>query len=121
MSRMKLPGAYDADRNAYTQRAAELARELDGRGVLCGIVTRYLGPTNNRGSRIVAELSGGAGRPSVAIAYPYELNELGRHTMAAMALVEALNEDEGPTSPDAMKIVRACATRDGYAFTIGRA
>ena len=122
MSRVKLPAAYDKDRGAYTQRAAELAAELDGgAGVLCGILTRYLGPTNNKGSRIVAELAGGAGRPSVAVSYSYELNELGRHTLAALALVDALNEEHGPLSLDTMRIKGACATAEGYAFTIGRA
>jgi hypothetical protein len=119
MARIKLPAAVGSA--AYEDRAAELAAELDGgAGVLCGILTRYLGPTNNRGSRIVAELSGGAGRPSVAVGYPYALNELGRHTLAAMALVDALNELDGPDSLDHMRIKGACATAEGYAFTIGR-
>ena len=119
MARIKLPAAVGSA--AYEDRAAELARELDGgAGGLCGILTRYLGPTNNRGSRIVAELAGGAGRPSVAVGYPYALNELGRHTLAAMALVDALNELDGPDSLDHMRIVGACATAEGYAFTIGR-
>lgn len=119
MARIKLPAAVGSA--AYEDRAAELARELDGgAGVLCGILTRYLGPTNSRGSRIVAELSGGAGRPSVAVGYPYALNELGRHTLAAMALVDALNELDGPDSLDHMAIKGACATAEGYAFTIGR-
>ena len=68
-----------------------------------------------------ATMAGGAGRPSVAVGYPYALNELGRHTLAAMALVDALNEDEGPLSLNATRIVGACATAEGYAFTIGRA
>jgi hypothetical protein len=122
MGRVKLPAAYDKDRDGYTRRAAKLAAELDGgAGVLCGILTRYLGPTNSRGSRIVATMAGGAGRPSVAVSYSYELNELGRHTLAAMALVDSLNEAEGPLSLDAVRIVGASATAEGYAFTIARA
>lgn len=120
MARIKLPAAYE-NRAAYEDRAAELAAELHGgAGVLCGILTRYLGPTNHLGSRIVAELAGGYGRPSVVVSYSYALNELGRHTLAAMALVDALNEAEGHDSLDLMRIKGACATAEGYAFTIGR-
>jgi hypothetical protein len=119
MARVKLPAAYDKDRDGYTQRAAELAAELDrGAVILYGITTRYVGPTNSRGSRIVATMAGGSKRPSVAVSYAYELNELGRHTLAAMALVDSINEAEGPLSIDAVKIVGACATAEGYTFTI---
>ena len=41
--------------------------------------------------------------------------------LAALALVDALNTHEGPLSLDAARIVGACATRDGYAFTIATA
>ena len=120
MARVKLGDNVGSE--AYEARAAELAAELSATGpVLCGILTRYAGATNTRGARIVAELAGGAGRPSVAVGYPYALDELGRHTLAALALVDALNTHEGPLSLDAARIVGACATRDGYAFTIATA
>lgn len=120
MGRVKLPKGLESE--AYERRAAELAAELESSGpVLCGILTRYQGATNSRGARIVATMAGGAGRPSVAVGYPYALNELGRHTLAAMALVDALNEAEGPLSLDAMRIVGASATADGYVFTIAPA
>ena len=120
MSRVKLPAGVESE--AYERRAAELAAELESSGpVLCGILTRYTGATNTRGARIVATMAGGAGRPSVAVSYPYALDELGRHTLAAMALVDSINEAEGPLSINATRITGACATAEGYAFTIGRA
>jgi len=52
------------------------------------IVTKYLGPTNFRGARIKAVTSGG--RHSVTIGFPYELDEEGRHWLAASELIRKL-------------------------------
>ena len=46
------------------------------------IVTKYLGPTNSRGSRIKATCDGG----SLSVPYDYALNEYDRHKQACDAL-----------------------------------
>lgn len=51
------------------------------------IQTRYLGPTNSRGSRIKAWAEGGN---SVTIPYPYELSGENVHRKAAEALCAKL-------------------------------
>lgn len=48
------------------------------------IHTKYAGPTNTRGSRIIARCCGA----SVSRGYSHDLNADGNHTMAAKALVE---------------------------------
>ena len=50
------------------------------------IITKYFGPTNNRGSRIKAQCAAG----SVTISYPYELSGQACHRAAADALVQKL-------------------------------
>ena len=50
------------------------------------IQTRYLGPTNSRGSRIKATCAAG----SITIPYPYELSGQACHRKAAEALVTKL-------------------------------
>ena len=52
------------------------------------IVTKYHGPTNNRGSRITA--SDGDGN-RVTISYPYELSNENVHRAAAEALCKKMN------------------------------
>lgn len=49
------------------------------------IVTKYLGPTNTKGSRVKATAGGGA---SVLLSWDYELNEADNHAAAAIALIE---------------------------------
>lgn len=51
------------------------------------IRTRYLGPTNYRGSRIKASAQAG----SVTVSYDYALNIDGNHKAAAQALVDKLD------------------------------
>lgn len=53
------------------------------------IQTRYLGPTNSRGSRIKATCAAG----SITISYPHELSGQGAHRKAAEALVSKLGWD----------------------------
>ena len=50
------------------------------------INTKYLGPTNSRGSRIKATCAAG----SVTIGYPHELSGQAAHRKAAEALVSKL-------------------------------
>jgi hypothetical protein len=54
------------------------------------IQTRYLGPTNSRGSRIKAWCAAG----SVTIGYPHELSDDAVHRAAAKKLVEKLDWSE---------------------------
>ena len=55
------------------------------------ITTRYAGPTNTRGSRIIAKAYGG----SVTIPYPYDLNSEQGHAKAARTLAEKLAKEGG--------------------------
>jgi hypothetical protein len=48
------------------------------------IITKYYGPTNTRGARIVAQCE----RDSLSIPYPYELDGDDCHEAAAQALVD---------------------------------
>jgi hypothetical protein len=50
------------------------------------IETKYLAPTNNRGSRIKASCQGG----SITVPFDYSLNTNDRHLAAAVALAEKL-------------------------------
>ena len=80
------------------------------------IVTRYLGPTNYRGSRIKATADAG----SITISYPHELSGEDVHRAAAEALRAKLGWDTdhgyrpmrlvGGGLPDSM--------RDSYAFVL---
>lgn len=54
------------------------------------IQTRYLGPTNSRGSRIKAWAAAG----SVTIDYPHELSGQACHRKAAEALIKKLGWDD---------------------------
>jgi len=84
-------------------------------GTHAAIITRYYGATNTRGARIVARLAGEGKRPRVSIGFPYELNELGRHTAAALALLDSMKRDGDAYAP---ALVSAGAIEGGYAFTI---
>lgn len=50
------------------------------------IQTKYLGPTNTKGSRIKATCAAG----SVTISYPYDLSGMDCHAAAAKALVDKM-------------------------------
>jgi hypothetical protein len=54
------------------------------------IHTKYIGPTNTRGSRIKATCDAG----SVTIPYPHELSDQACHRAAAVALVVKLGSDD---------------------------
>lgn len=54
------------------------------------IHTKYIGPTNTRGSRIKATCDAG----SVTIPYPYDLSGQACHRAAALALVTKLGWDD---------------------------
>jgi hypothetical protein len=100
----------------YTIDAARVAAEASRvRGTHCAIITRYYGATNTRGARIVARLAGAAKRPRVSIGYPYELDDLGRHTAAALALLDSMRHEGDAYAP---VLVSAGAIEGGYAFTI---
>jgi len=75
------------------------------------IITRYLGPTNHRGSRIKAT----AWRASVTVPYPHELNSDRAHRAAAEALCAKLAEGEGVWNITAGADLPA---GNGYAFVI---
>lgn len=55
--------------------------------MLQGIVTKFLGPTNSRGSRIKATSASGI---SVTIPTDYELTDEENHKKAAVALIKKL-------------------------------
>jgi len=55
------------------------------------IITKYLGPTNHRGSRYKATHTGGY--TSVTLDCDYSMSAEANHTDAAMALAEKLNWD----------------------------
>jgi len=103
----------------YTINAARVyvaASRLGGRHA--AILTRYYGATDTRGARIVARLAGEGKRPRASIGYPYELDDLGRHTAAALALLDSMKHD-GDGDAYALALVSAGAIVGGYAFTIG--
>jgi hypothetical protein len=52
------------------------------------IITRYYGPTNTRGSRIVAQTTSGKRK---SMGYRHELNGSDNHLEAAKALAQSLN------------------------------
>lgn len=59
------------------------------------IRTRYYGPTNTRGSRIVAKCEAG----SASVGYNHALNLDGNHAAAAAALVRKLGWDRDGYAP----------------------
>ena len=103
----------------YTINAERVAAEASRLGGNhCAIITRYYGATDTRGARIVARLAGAGKRPRVSIGFPYELNELGRHTAAALALLDSMRHEGDAYAP---ALVSAGAIVGGYAFTIATA
>jgi hypothetical protein len=71
------------------------------------IVTKYAGPTNTRGSRIIAKCEAG----SVTIPYPHELSGEDVHRKAAEALCAKLKW-EG-------KLIGG-STKTGYVFVFAK-
>lgn len=69
------------------------------------IETRYLGPTNTRGSRIKATTASGI---SKTVPYPHEFSGMACHWEAARALAESLGWEAGEYVGG--------GTRDGYVF-----
>ena len=72
---------------------------------MTAIITKYHGPTNTRGSRIIATANG----HRVSISYPYELSGIECHRAAAEALVKKMGW--GPEG----KLIGG-GTDTGYAF-----
>jgi len=69
-------------------------RDIDAIG--CLIKTRFLGPTNYRGSRIVATHKWCDGDTKrVTIGWDYALNAQDNHLAAAQALVAVMFDDKG--------------------------
>ena len=72
---------------------------------MLAIETRYMGPTNNLGSRIKATADNGE---SVTVGYPHDRHEgADAHSVAALALARKMGWDGE---------LIAGATKDGYAF-----
>jgi hypothetical protein len=80
------------------------------------IVTRYLGPTDTRGSRIKATADAG----SVTIPYPHELSGEAVHRAAAEALLVKLGWDTAHGYRPFRLVGGGLpqASRDSYAFVI---
>ena len=75
---------------------------------LAGVETRYLGPTNHRGSRIKARRSEHtSGDPTVTVDYDHSLSPFENHAEAARRLVEQYGWDGD---------YHAAATKRGYIF-----
>jgi hypothetical protein len=55
------------------------------------IETKFLGPTNNRGSRVKASRNG----IQVTLSWKHELNGIDNHRLAAFALIKKLNWGAG--------------------------
>ena len=78
------------------------------------ITTKYLGPTNHKGSRFKATHSGDF--TSVTISYDYSMSADGNHTRVAFMLAEKLNWEGsyiGGHTKDGMVFVDA---RPNYSF-----
>jgi len=74
---------------------------------MVAIQTKYIGPTNNRGSRIKAWTDTGF---SKVISYDYGLEDEARHFKAVKAMVESNNLDWD------LKDMRCGGTKNGYVF-----
>ena len=76
------------------------------------IITKYLGPTNTRGSRIVAKCRNG----KKTVSYDHSLNADANHKAAADALIADLKERTGIDW--AIVATGSVPTGPGYAFII---
>jgi hypothetical protein len=74
---------------------------------MVAIQTKYIGPTNTRGSRIKAWTDTGF---SVTIGYDYSLDDEARHFKAVKAMVESNDLDWD------LKDMRCGGTKNGYVF-----
>lgn len=70
------------------------------------IITKYVGPTDTKGSRISARFLVGGGK--VFIPFPYELNSEERHRAAASALIQKYNRE--------LTITKSADSLTGYVF-----
>ena len=70
------------------------------------ITTKFIGPTNTRGSRIKASAYAG----TITVAYDHSLNNDENHCVAAVALCEKI----GWIGADAL--ISACLPKGGYVF-----
>lgn len=88
------------------------------------IVTKYLGPTNHKGSRIKATLSGDAPKgetpPSVTVPFDYSLPHGYReHEPAVNALIEKVAKQDGRYGWKGAKIVAFAYLGDSqYVFSV---
>jgi hypothetical protein len=71
------------------------------------IVTKYIGPTNTKGSRIKASCEAG----SITIQYPSQLSEVDAHKEAFVALAKKLDWDKYTWHVGGLK--------NGYVFVLG--
>jgi len=80
------------------------------------IETKYLGPTNFRGSRIKASARDtfyvDEKPKTLTIGYDYALNAYGNHERAAMALLPSVC-----SSPESVKLYKG-STERGYVFVV---
>ncbi len=76
------------------------------------ITTRYIGPTDTKGSRIKAIAGNGQ---TITIGYPYKFNGEDCHAQAALALCHKLGWDEYGRWGRFVGLVGA-GTKDGYVF-----
>lgn len=70
------------------------------------ISTRYVGPTNYRGARVIATAGGGL---RLTLSWDYALNQQRNHQAAARALADRLQWGWGPHWAGG-------GTKDGYCF-----
>lgn len=70
------------------------------------IITKYVGPTDTKGSRISARFLVGGGK--VSIPFPYVLTSEERHRAAAEALIERYNRE--------LTITKSADSITGYVF-----
>ncbi len=76
------------------------------------ITTKYISPTNMKGSRIKATAGNGQ---TITIGYPHQWNEEGAHAQAALALCHKMQWD-GPAYRRNFAGLIGGGTKDGYAF-----
>lgn len=86
------------------------------------IITKYIGPTDSRGSRFKATAEGGLGTPlSITVPYNYALNEEQNHAAAAHALAEKHNwhgKWVGGGHPDGKHNVWVMVSPHSASFTV---
>lgn len=75
------------------------------------IITKYFGPTNSRGSRLVAKCEAG----SITVPYDHALDTEGNHRAAAKALCNKLGWKPNGTNRYAKMVCGALPNGHGYA------